>query len=143
MSSRLDDLDEPFLRWAYLPLSYAFELMLKSRVIVLSNTTNIKALDKELKELGHNLITISQKLGPSELLNIGIKNIVPNINRKVGNYFVKTVDDEQISIEDFTKMRYDFETMRIVSRDEHKKIKTCTDILKKILNRISEANNKN
>jgi len=70
-----NDLDEGFLRSSYILLSYALELMLKSRLVAVSNVT-----EKQIRnEYLHNIDTIANELKSlGELEKIGIIKAVKN-----------------------------------------------------------------
>lgn len=140
LGPRLDDIDEPWLRWLYILLSFAFELILKSRVVMLSNASDINQLDNELKSYSHDFAKISRKLKQDELKKVGIKSVI--LNNAGSNYIVETTDCKKFNIEDFNDIRYDFINgkMRFVPRDEHKKINECAEVMLEISNKMQELN---
>ncbi len=142
LAPRLNDIDEPWLRWLYILLSFAFELILKSRVVMLSNASDINKLTNELKSHSHDFAKISSKLGQAELNTVGIKSVILNsINSK---YIVETTSGKKFYVEDFNDIRYDFmsKKMRFVPSDEHKKINDSAEIMLGISNKMQEVNNK-
>ena len=140
LSSRLNDIDEPYLRSLYILLSFSFELILKSRVIMLSAISDRNTLNTELQKLGHDFAKISQKLGSNELNNIDIKTI--SLNRSTGNYIITNIKDKKIDIYNFIDIRYSFmdknEKMIFVKNSIHKEINNNINVMlkkkKKILN---------
>lgn len=136
--------DRAYLRSFYILLSYNFELILKSRLVMLENFANKKAIDDGLRELGHDIKKIGERLGDTNLKNLGIKEIAEN-----DQYKITTTENKDIYIENFTKIRYDFldDVMRNVDNQEHERIKEYTDILfstilKKAKEKNEEAKNK-
>jgi|SRR3989344_2469457 len=99
--------DAAYSRSLYILLSYSFELILKSLMVLTSNATSIQALDKELRKPLHDFEGIFKKLNKVGLLNVGLKNIVRKQRRSFIEYIVET-DDNKILIQDFTNVRYDF-----------------------------------
>lgn len=117
LSSHLNATDSAYLRSLYILLSFAFELILKSRVVVTHDSDCQKCLERKLKNLGHDFIKICQVLGNKELNNVGIKNIESKTasynnprepKEEYSYYSVDTVDDKKISIENFNDIRYNF-----------------------------------
>lgn len=107
-------MDEPRLRSFYILLSYGFEMILKSRIIMLF-TEDENKLNKKLKNIGHDFVEISKILGKNELKNIEIIKIESKIEkcntRKNSNdkrkyFMIKTITNKNIIIEDFTDVRY-------------------------------------
>ncbi|MDO8512515.1 MAG: hypothetical protein Q7S57_04535 [bacterium] len=93
--------DEPRLRSYYILLSYAFELMLKSRLVAVTNITE----DELIKTYGHNINKILQKLeGLNELGKIGIKVLPKEVKSHI--YKIETTDNKTFYIYDFTNIRY-------------------------------------
>lgn len=129
--------DMAYLRSFYILLSYNFELILKSRVVMLNNFSNKKAINDELQKLGHN-ITKVRKVLAANLGELGIKEIIENGSQ----YKVITTDNKDIYIENFTKIRYDFldDVMRGVDNQEHARLKEYTNILVSILRKAKEKN---
>ena|SRR3989344_2540439 len=100
--------DGAYFRSICLLLSYSFELVLKATVVLVSKCSTKKELEKELRNLNHDIIKISNKLNTNELNDIGIKSISAKISTNFIGYIAKTMDDKEISIENFTDIRYDF-----------------------------------
>lgn len=145
-----NDLDEPRLRSFYILLSFGFELILKSRVVMLSNASDKDELNEELQKLGHNFVKISDTLG-SELKNIGITKIELKIAKcnnpknpddEYSYFIIETVDGKKISIENFTDIRYGCigGGMRIVDKAEHKKIIEYTTGILEIWEKVKISN---
>lgn len=130
--------DMAFLRSFYMLLSYNFELILKSRIVMTRNFSDKNAINDELRKLGHDIKMIGEKLGKNNLNDLGIKEIAEN-----AQYKITTTDNKEVFIEDFTKIRYDFldDVMRNVDSKEHERIKeyikTLTDV---ILRKAKEKN---
>jgi len=135
-----DATDTAYLRSFYILLSYNFELILKSRVVMLNSFSDKNAINDELRKLGHDIIKIKETLA-SNLTELGVKEITENGSQ----YKIITTDDKEICIENFTKIRYDFldDVMRNVDNQEHERIKeytkTLTDV---ILRKAKEKNEK-
>ncbi|NQU77618.1 hypothetical protein HQ544_02885 [Candidatus Falkowbacteria bacterium] len=130
--------DLAYLRPFYLLLSYNFELILKSRVVMLGNFSIAVELKGELQRLGHDIIAIKNELGNANLQEIGIKFIAKDKNK----YNVLTTDEKEIYIENFTDVRYDFldGVMRSVDSEEHKRLKEYTEALLLILKKVKQKN---
>ena len=145
-----DSMDEPRLRSHYILLSFGFEMILKSRIAMLSTVQDKDKLNKELQNIGHDFVKISDVLG-SELKNIGLKKIElqtskcndPKNPQDEFRYFsIETIDDKKIRIEHFTDIRYGCigGGMRIVDKAEHEKIIEYTKIILEISEKINAAN---
>lgn len=129
--------DMAYLRSFYILLSYNFELILKSRIVMLNNFPDKNAINGELRKLGHDILKIKEALA-TNLQELGIKEITENGSR----YEVTTVDDKKIQIEDFKKIRYDFldDVMRNVDNQEHIRIKEYAETMITILRKAKEKN---
>ncbi|HEY4487854.1 MAG TPA: hypothetical protein VI483_03775, partial [Candidatus Paceibacterota bacterium] len=129
-----DATDLSRLRSFYILLSYNFELLLKSRIVMTENFANKQAMNSRLIELGHDIQTIANTLGNSTLAEIGIAKV----ENGLGQYKITTTDNKNILIENFTRIRYDFldNIMRTVGSREHERIKEYVDILFSILIKI-------
>ncbi|OGZ35243.1 MAG: hypothetical protein A3A94_01330 [Candidatus Portnoybacteria bacterium RIFCSPLOWO2_01_FULL_43_11] len=136
-----DATDMAYLRTFYILLSYNFELILKSRLVMIGNFSNKDSINEELRNLGHDIQKMRDKLGDANLQEIGIKEIIEDNSE----YKITTIDNKEVCIENFTKIRYDFldDAMRIVDDREHERIKeynrTLTDL---ILKKSKEKNEK-
>lgn len=130
--------DLAYLRSFCILLSYNFELILKSRVVMIKNFSDKKDINDELGRLGHDIIKIKENLGDNNLKELGIKEITENGSQ----YKIITTDNKEICIENFTKIRYDFldDIMRRVDSQEHLRIKEYTEILISILRKTKEKN---
>ena len=138
LSNVMNDVtDLAYLRSFYILLSYNFELILKSRIVMLNSFSDKKSINNRLVELSHDIIKIREALAIN-LEELGVKEITENANR----YKVITTDNKEIYIENFTKIRYDFldDVMRNVDNQEHTRIKEYTDILVSILRKAKEKN---
>ena len=129
--------DMAYLRSFYLLLSYNFELILKSRVVMLNSFSDKKAINGRLRELGHDITTIKESI-VTDLGGLGLKEIIENGSQ----YKIITTDNKEIYIENFTKIRYDFldDVMRNVDNQEHTRIKEYVDILFSVLRKAKEKN---
>ena len=93
--------DEPRFRSYYILLSYAFELMLKSRLVAVTNILE----DKLIEVYGHDINKILRKLKDlNELEKIGIKVLPEEVKPYI--YKIETTDDKTFYIHDFTNIRY-------------------------------------
>jgi hypothetical protein len=131
----LVDMDEPRLRSYYILLSYSFEMILKSAVAVSSKGSDVEKIINEIKNYKHDLKKISDALGDTKT-KIGIKDIATGKN---SDYFnIKTLEGENIRIEDFTKVRYESLTsVRNVAENEHEKISNSASIILRIAGEVS------
>lgn len=130
--------DMAFLRSFYMLLSYNFELILKSRIVMSENFPDKNVMNDELRKLGHDIKKIGNKLGDAGLNELGIKQIDEN-----AQYKITTTDNNEIFIENFTKIRYDFleDVMRTVDSQEHERIKEYTKILTDVILRKAKEKN--
>jgi len=91
--------DEPCIRSFYILLSYAFELMLKSRLVALKKDIN----EDQLIEYKHNIGKILRTLKSlNDLKNIGINSF--REEKKL--YIIKPSKGKEFCIHDFTNIRY-------------------------------------
>ena len=145
-----NSMDEPRLRSHYILLSYGFEMILKSRVAMLSTVQDRDELNEELQKLGHDFVKISDTLG-SELKNIGITKIELKIAKcnnpqnpddEYGYFIIETENGKKISIENFTDIRYGCigGGMRIIDMEEHKKIVEYATAILEIWEKVKTAN---
>lgn len=130
--------DMAFLRSFYMLLSYNFELILKSRIVMSGNFPDKNAMNNELRKLGHDIKKIGDKLGDAGLNELGIKKIDEN-----AQYKITTTDNKEVFIENFTKIRYDFldDVMRTVDNQEHERIKEYTRIFTDVILRKTKEKN--
>lgn len=126
------------LRSFYILLSYNFELVLKSRIVMVEDFVDKKSLNKRLVGLGHNIQAVAVALGNPILQELGVSKIEKNSKQ----YIISTIDDKKVPIEDFTKIRYDFldNIVRTVDSQEHERIKDYMDTLFSILRKTKEKN---
>ncbi len=129
--------DMAYLRSFYILLSYNFELVLKSRVVMIKSFSDKKSINNELGKLGHDITKIGKTLA-TNLEELGVKEIIENGSQ----YKIVTTDNKEIYIENFTKIRYDFldDVMRNVDNQEHTRIKEYADILVSILRKAKQKN---
>jgi len=93
--------DEPRFRSYYILLSYAFELMLKSRLVAVANISEAELI----KTYGHNINEILKKLkNLNELEQIGIKILPKEIKPYI--YKIEMINNKTFYIYDFTNIRY-------------------------------------
>jgi len=93
--------DEPHLRTYYILLSYAFELMLKSRLVAVASISE----NELIKTYGHDINKILQKLDDlNELNKIGIKGLSKEVKPYI--YEIETIGGKKFYIYDFTNIRY-------------------------------------
>ena len=131
--------DEPRLRSHYILLSYGFEMILKSRIVMLSNIQDEKGLNERLQKIGHDFVKISHALGKNELKKIGIAKIEPQYDRSRYKYFVVTMtDDKEIRVENFTDIRYS----RLSYFAEHDRVVEYAKDILRIWEKIKIENDK-
>lgn len=132
-----DATDLAYLRSFYILLSYNFELILKSRVVMLNSFSDKNAINDKLRRLGHDITKIREALA-TNLEELDLKEITENGSQ----YKVITTDNKEIYIENFTKIRYDFldNVMRNVDDQEHARIKEYAKILVSVLSKAKEKN---
>src|SRR3989338_1030798 len=130
--------DSSRLRSFYILLSYNFELVLKSRIVMVENFNDKQSLNSRLVNLGHNIQATAKALGGTNLQELGITEVKKNSTQ----YKVSTKDNGEILIEDFRKIRYDFldDVVRSVDSQEHARIKEYLDVLFLILKKTKEKN---
>jgi len=122
--------DEPRFRSYYILLSYAFELMLKSRLVAVTNISE----DELIKMYGHDVNKILQKLKDlNELEKIGIKVLPKEVKPYI--YEIETTDNKTFYIYDFTNIRY-YPKNYNASWDTASIILGTTDIMLSISNKI-------
>lgn len=123
------------IRCLQMLISFHFELLLKSRYVLVNSFTDEKDVDGKLEDLGHDIKKIGDKLGSGELAKIGIKNIfIDGQNR----YNIETDEGRIICIENFTNIRYDFISgyVRKLSREEDLRVKEDMASIKKIIEKV-------
>ena len=133
-----DATDLSRLRSFYILLSYNFELVLKSRIVMVENFNDKQSLNSRLVGLGHDIQAIAKALDETNLQELGISKVEKNGTQ----YKVGTTDNKEMLIEDFTKIRYDFldDIVRSVDSQEHARIKEYLDVLFSILKKAKEKN---
>lgn len=137
------DTDGAYSRSLYILLSYSFELILKSWLVLNSEASNIEDLEKELKDYLHNFGRISEKMTGDGLSDIGIKSITRTQQKSFIEYIVETNDGASVLVQDFTNVRYDFmnDDLRSTDRNEMDRIKieieSLVNVIKKIRSRHS------
>ena len=133
--------DRAYLRSFYLLLSYNLELILKSRVVMIESFSEKKDINDKLRKLGHDIKNIAENLGETGLKELDIKEITENNNR----YKIITINNKEIFIENFIKIRYDFldDVMHNVDDQEHTRLIEYTNQLFSILKKAKEKNEEN
>ena len=130
--------DAAFSRSLYILLSFNFELILKSRLLLASNKIKRDDLIKEIKS--HNLEELSKKLSKDELASIGLKSIRKGNNAGFIEYIVEMTNNRNVIIQDLVDVRYDFvkDTLRNSDSDEANRMKNEIEILNKIVKEIKK-----
>ena len=122
--------DEPRFRSYYILLSYAFELMLKSRLVAVANIPE----DELSREYKHDVNKILQKLKDlNELGKIGIKDLPEKVKLYIDK--IETTDGNTFYVHDFTNIRY-YPKNHKDSWDTAKIISDTADIMLTISNKI-------
>ncbi len=126
--------DGAYFRSILILFSYAIELALKSRVVMLSMDN--EDVEANLRNLQHDIVKISKKLGNNELNSIGIKKVETRRTNAFLGYIITTNENIELSVENFTDVRYDFVKNNLRSLPEHddvkKSIEQALQIIKKI-----------
>lgn len=132
LTERQDEEDEPRLRSFYILLSYAFELILKSRLVAVSNITE----DQLIKNYGHDIGKILNKLRSlGELQKIGISAFQHDPEENL--YIITaTAQKRKFVIHDFTNIRY-YPKKHKTSWDNQGIIYTTTKIMLGISSNIN------
>lgn len=104
---------------------------------MMENFTDKQSLNTRLIGLGHNIQAIANALGNTNLQELGIAKVEKN-----AQYKINTVDNKDVLIEDFTKIRYDFldNITHSVDSQEHTRIKEYVETLFSILKKAKEKN---
>ena len=112
--------DGAYFRSICILLSYSFELLLKSVVVFTSEYNSKDELEKELRNLNHDLIKIAVQLGEDKLQRIGIIGVDRRSTPAFIGYIVNTTSGKQITVENFIDIRYDFtnDSLRDLPEDE-------------------------
>ena len=133
--------DTAWSRSLYILLSYSFELILKSALVLSGTFATLEDLKEKLRKLSHNIKKISNELGSAELSRIGIKNIEPNTTKSFLGYVVETKNDRKIRIEDFINVRYDFtsDDIRGPRKDESEEIRKDIQVMWDFLREIKKG----
>ena len=93
--------DEARLRSKYILLSYALELIVKSRLVAVSNITEANLI----QDYKHNVPKILEELKSlGELEKIGIKSLPKQVKKYI--YSIETTDGKIFYFCDFTNIRY-------------------------------------
>lgn len=99
--------DAAFSRSLYILLSFNFELILKSRLLLSRNQTKREDFIQKIKS--HNLETLSKKLSENELGSIDVKGIQQKNDSGFTEYVIEMVGGSKIVVQDLVDVRYDFE----------------------------------
>jgi len=123
--------DPAYSRSIYILHSYNFELVLKSRLVLLSKKKTIREIDKDHR--GHDLEKLSEH---ENLNNIGIIKI-KQYTTKFKRYKIKTIYGD-FTIQDMVDVRYDYFESKLRQTDhyESKRIKKELSIMKNIIEKI-------
>ncbi len=137
VSMMSDTTDLARLRSFYILLSYNFELVLKSRIVMVEKFSDKQSLNNRLIGLGHDIQAIANALG-KDLQELNISKV----EKDGTQYKIRTADNKEAAVEDFTKIRYDFldDIVRSVDSQEHTRIKENVDVLFSILKKAKEKN---
>lgn len=130
--------DAAFSRSIYILLSFNFELILKSRVILTRSGTAQEDLLKDLKH--HDLEKISRELPGDSLNDINISSIAKRHNMDFDEYEIKIVNGEKIIIQDLVDVRYDFikNSLRNSDPNESGRIRKEIDIMLGMIKKMEE-----
>ena len=133
--------DNAYLRSFYILLSYNFELILKSRVVMIGDFIDKDKMNYDLRKLGHDIEKIKNKLGNINLSDLGIKKIEQVA--KNTRYKIVTTDNKKVFIDNFTKIRYDFldDIVRSIDNIENKRIEEHIKILTDVILRKAKQKN--
>lgn len=132
--------DAAWFRSICILLSYSFELILKARVTSISKYNKKEELEKELRDLGHDIVGISAYLGEKELENLGIKSIKNRNTSNFVGYIITTTDNKEIVIEDFIEIRYDFMNDSLRNFEENETVKMYIEEMIKIAGKVKKLN---
>lgn len=101
--------DVAWQRSILLMLSYAFELVLKTKVVLSSVYTKVDDIDRELKCLGHDIQDILHELESRKLLSsMKITSYDVSDNLSFKQYKIVFEDGGSLVVEDFVDIRYDY-----------------------------------
>ncbi|MEK7463390.1 MAG: hypothetical protein AAB621_03455 [Patescibacteria group bacterium] len=128
--------DAAFSRSLYILLSFNFELILKSRLLLASNQIKREDLIKEIKS--HNLEELSKKLSENELNDINIKSIKKREDSGFTEYLVEMDNGNNIILQDLIDIRYDFEkdNLRKIDPNEADRMQNEIEILFEVAKKI-------
>lgn len=131
--------DAAFSRSVYILLSFNFELILKSRLILARTGGSPDALLKGIKS--HDLEMLSKELSESELRDIFISSIRKRQNAGFVEYEIETTEGRKIVVQDLVDVRYDFEkdSLRDSDPNEAARIKEEIEVLLKMVRKIRES----
>ena len=101
--------DIAWQRSVLIMLSYAFELILKAKIVLTSTKENINDINQELKGLGHNIQKILCELDDRDALpSMKITSYQVSKNGSFRQYEINFDDKKQLVVEDFVDIRYDY-----------------------------------
>jgi len=99
--------DACYSRSRYILLSYAIELLLKSVLVLNSEATSYSEVEDLLRNKGHDLKSIYN--GAKDMFSkVGIKQVKRHKNNDFSEYIIKLVSKDEIVVQDFIDVRYDF-----------------------------------
>lgn len=123
--------DEPLLRSKYILLSWALELMLKSRLVAIDAVT-----EQDLINYGHDIRKILKRLKTlDDLKNINIQSLPEEVGPNV--FCIKTTDAESFYYHNFTDIRYSLKPIKQAWDTE----KTILNTTKKLLEIVDKVHN--
>jgi len=101
--------DIAWQRSVLIMLSYAFELILKAKIVLTSIKEDINDIDQELKGFGHNIQKILCELDSRGVLpSMKITSYQVSNNGSFRQYEIYFDDQKELIVEDFVDIRYDY-----------------------------------
>ncbi len=132
--------DSAFSRSWHILISFNFELILKS-ILILENEKNSKSeILKSIKN--HDLDKLSKTIDTKSLEKYGITSITKKVDNNFISYVVKMSEKRgNIIIEDLTDIRYDFQKneLRKIEPDEIRRLKKEINLLKSVVDKINNV----
>lgn len=138
--------DVAWSRSWYILLSFNFELILNSLLILESDKKKRSDIIKDIKSVkpSHDFEKLSQKISNERLSSSGIKSIKKTQSRGFTAYIVKAINKKQIIVQDLVDVRYDFKKDNLRQIDPNEKdrikeeIKSLQEIVRRIQNNIQD-----
>jgi len=101
--------DVAWQRSVLIMLSYAFELILKAKIVITSTKEDVDGVDQELKSFGHDIQKILSELDRRGVLSsMKIVRYQVSSNGSFRQYEIYFDDQKQLIVEDFVDIRYDY-----------------------------------